>query len=391
MTLQDTIQDIVDKGVAEGDVAGATAQIIGPDDTVATVAAGERALGSGDPMTLDTVVWIASMTKAITGTAAMQLVEQGKLELDAPASKVVPALGDLGVLDGFDDDGQPKTRPAKRDIPLRHLLTHTAGLGYDIWSADLVRHNEVTGTPSITTCENKALTTPAIHDPGERWLYGINIDYVGKMVEGVSGQKLGAYMADHIFNPLGMTSTAFKLTDDMRSRLSAMHTRTEDGGLELMEFEIPQEPEFEMGGGGLYSTIGDYCEFLRMFLNDGAAGGTQVLKPETVEQMLVNNMGEIRVEKLLSAIPPYSNDAEFFPGVAKSWGLTFEINEEPAPTGRPAGCASWAGLANSFYWIDRHNDLAGAYMSQQVPFADARSYQLYYQIESSTYQQLAAV
>lgn len=388
MSLTTTVQEILDRGVADGDVAGAVAMIIGPDDTVAEAAAGERTLGSGQPMTLDTVCWIASMTKAVTGTAAMQLVEQGRLDLDAPASDVIPALGDVEVLDGFDAAGQPLTRPRKGEITLRNLLTHTAGFGYDIWSEDLVRYNEATGTPNITSCEDRALTTPLVNDPGKRWLYGINIDYVGKMVEAVSGQKLGAYFRQHIFEPLGMTSTAFKITDDMRERLAGMHTRTEDGGLEPMEFEIPQDPEFEMGGGGLYSTVVDYCEFLRMFLNHGAVGEERILRPETVDQMTANNMGDIRVEKLHSAIPPYSNDAEFFPGLDKAWGLTFEINTEPAPTGRPAGGVSWAGLANSFYWIDIQNQVAGAYISQLVPFADPRSYQLYYDIESATYDNL---
>jgi CubicO group peptidase (beta-lactamase class C family) len=158
-----------------------------------------------------------------------------------------------------------------------------------------------------------------------------------------------------------------------------------------MEFEIPQEPEFDMGGGGLYGTVTDYAAFLRLILNRGRVGTTQLVEPETVDQMVVNNMGNLRVELLRTAIPAYSNDAEFFPGVPKSWGLTFQINDEPAPTGRPAGGLMWAGLANSFYWIDLQNKLAGCYISQIVPFVDARSYQLYHDVETAVYQSLAAV
>ena len=389
MTLHEQLQGILDRGVASGDVVGATVQVIGPDETLFVGAAGLRSSVSGAAMEPDTVCWIASMTKAITGLAAMQQVEKGNLGLDTPAKEILPQLAEIGVLTGFDDAGQPTVRPPKRDVTLRHLLTHTAGFGYDIWSAELGRYLEATGTPGVISCENKALTVPMLFDPGDQWMYGTNIDYAGKMVEAVCGTSLGDYMARHIFIPLGMDSTGFKITDDMRSRLSDMHARLEDGSLTPMEFEIPQDPEFQMGGGGLYSTVGDYVEFLRLFLNRGQAGETQVVRPETVDQMVVNNMGDLRVELLKTAVPGYSHDAEFFPGLEKSWGLTFQINEQPAPTGRPAGGLMWAGLANSFYWIDLQNRIAGCYISQIVPFADPRTYQLFLDIETAVYADLA--
>ncbi len=388
MGVQDELQEILDRGVANGDVIGANAAIVGPDGVTASGAAGLRSSVSGAAMGTDTVCWIASMTKAVTGLAAMQQVERGNLGLDSPAREVLPILGELGVLTGFGDDGQPRTRPPARDVTLRHLLTHTAGFGYDIWSDDLARYAELTGNPGVISCMKSALTMPLVFDPGDRWFYGTNIDYAGLMVEAVTGQSLGAYMAEQIFAPLGMTSTAFRITDDMRSRLSDMHARLEDGSLVPMEFEIPQEPEFEMGGGGLYSTILDYARFLQLFLNRGRAGDVAVVKPETVAEMTRNNMGDLRVELLKTANPGYSHDAEFFPGVPKSWGLTFQINEEPAPTGRPAGGLSWAGLANSYYWIDLHNNVAGVYASQIVPFADPRTYQLFVDIETAVYREL---
>jgi methyl acetate hydrolase len=391
VSLQDDLQNILDRGVANGDVVGANAAVVGPDGTLASGAAGLRSSVSGAAMALDTVCWIASMTKAITGLAAMQQVERGNLGLDTPAREVLPQLGEIGVLTGFDGAGQPHTRPPRTEVTLRHLLTHTAGFGYDIWSPELGRYLEATGTPGVISCERAALTVPMLFDPGERWFYGTNIDYAGLMVEQTSGQSLGGYLAENIFGPLGMTSTGFKISGSMRSRLSDMHARLEDGTLAPIEFEIPQEPEFEMGGGGLYGTVTDYCAFLRLILNRGRAGTTQVVKPETVDQMVTNNMGALRVELLRTAVPGYSNDAEFFPGVPKSWGLTFQINEEAAPTGRPAGGLMWAGLANSFYWIDLQNKVAGAYMSQIVPFADARTYQLYLDVETAVYQSLASV
>lgn len=388
--LQDELQGILDRGVAAGDVVGATATVVGPDATLFAGSAGLQSSVTGAPMTTDTVCWIASMTKAVTGVAAMQQVEQGNLGLDSPAREILPQLGEVGVLTGFDADGRPQTRPPIRDITLRHLLTHTAGFGYDIWSEELGRYLAATDTPGVISCEHKALTVPLLFDPGDRWFYGTNIDYAGLMVEQVSGQSLGRYMAEHIFKPLGMTSTGFKISDDMRPLLSDMHARMEDGSLAPIPFEIPQEPEFEMGGGGLYSTVTDYVAFLRLFLDQGRAGSQQVLKPETIDQMVVNNMGDLRVVLLRTAVPGYSNDAEFFPGVSKSWGLTFQINEEPAPTGRPAGGLMWAGLANSFYWIDLQNRIAGCYISQIVPFADARTYQLYLDLETAVYQSLGA-
>ena len=376
--------------ISGGAVPGVVAGVTNADAELYLGGFGERVLGAGDEMTPDTVGWIASMTKAITGAAAMQLVEQGRLDLDAPASEIVPQLADAAVLEGFGDDGKPRTRAPRRAITLRHLLTHTSGFSYEIWSDAIVRYQEATGTPGIITCENAALTTPLLFDPGDGWDYGINIDWAGKMVETVSGRTLGQYLREHFFEPLGMNDTAFRITDSMRARLAKIHQRGEDGSLEpQMELEIPQEPEFEMGGGGLYGTVGDYLRFIRMILNRGRANGERVLRPETVDMMSRNQMGEIRVCELKTAIPPLSNDAEFFPGMPKSWGLSFMINDEEAPTGRSAGSLGWAGLANSFFWIDPARGIGGAYLTQVLPFIDEKAFPLYIAFESAAYDALA--
>ncbi len=389
MALKQDIDTLLQRAVTDGDVPGVVATATNRDETIYEGAFGVRTLGDGAAMTPDTVVWIASMTKAITGMAAMQLVEQGKLSLDAPAGDVIPYLSEVQVLDGFDDARQPMTRAPQRTVTLRHLLTHTAGFGYEIWNPSIIRYQEVQGIPGVTTCENAALHTPLLFDPGERWDYGINIDWAGKMVEAASGQRLGAYMQTHIFDPLGMSSTAFKITPDMRSRLAKIHQRDDAGQLAPVDLEIPQEPEFEMGGGGLYSTVGDYLKFIRMILNKGTADGQQLLKPETVELMSTNQMGDCRVCELKTAIPPLSRDAEFFPGMPKTWGLTFMINTETAPTGRPADSLAWAGLANSYYWIDPASGIGGAYATQILPFADAKSLPLYYAFETAVYRGLS--
>ena len=395
MTLQQDVQAILDRGVSRGDVAGATAQVVTRDGLLAAAAAGVRsadAAARASPMTLDTVCWIASMTKAVTGTAAMQLVERGQLRLDAPASSVLPSLAAAGVLEGFDGDGQPLVRPARTPITLRHLLTHTAGFGYQYWNETLRRCQQATGTHSMTSGELVTLETPvpALFDPGERWLYGINIDYVGRMVEEASGRRLDDYCDQHILGPLGMDSTAFSLSDELQARRAAIHTRRPDGSLIVAEAAPSPEPEYPSGGGGLFSTVEDYCRLLQMILGRGSLHGVEVLRPETVGQMTANNIGDLRVVALPTAMPDLTNDAEFFPGVDKTWGLTFQINEEPLPTGRPAGGLMWAGIANSFFWIDMDNEVAGTYISQQLPFGDARSYQLYIDIETATYKHLGS-
>src|SRR5881409_1339537 len=249
---------------------------------------GRRELGKDAAMTLDTVVWIASMTKAITAAAAMQLVERGKLALDAPASQLAPGLAKAQVLEGFDAAGQPRLRAPKRPITLRHLLTHTAGFGYEIWREEVAKYQAATNTPGITTCTNAALTTPLLFDPGDRWEYGISIDWVGKMVEAASGQKLDRYFQDNILGPLGMKDTSFKLSASQRARLASVHQRDEKGALAPIEFGLPENPEFLMGGGGLYGTARDYLAFTQMILQGGKLGGAQVLRPDTVDLMAQN-------------------------------------------------------------------------------------------------------
>jgi methyl acetate hydrolase len=390
MSLQTEADALLRQAAANGDVPGVVALATDSNGTIYEGGFGERLQGGGAAMTADTVVWIASMTKAITATAVMQLVEQGRLHLDRPAQDVVPALAEAGVLDRFDDAGRPVTRPPARSVTLRHLLTHTAGFSYEFWQQPIIRYQEATGTPGIVTCEDRALTTPLLFDPGERWEYGISIDWAGKMVEAASGQKLGAYLQRNLFEPLGMRDTGFRITDDMRRRLAKIHQRGGDDRFEpQLELEIPQDPEFEMGGGGLYGTIQDYAKFVRMILNRGRADGQQLLKPETVQMMSTNQMGACRVGMLKTAMPPLSNDAEFFPGMPKTWGFSFMINTERAPTGRNPGSLAWAGLANSYFWIDPAAGIGGVYATQVLPFADKKALPLFLAFEKTVYDQLS--
>jgi methyl acetate hydrolase len=384
------IDEVLKAAADRGDVPGVVAMAATREGSVYQGAFGRRALPDGAAMTADTVFWIASMTKAVTSTAAMQLVEQGKLALDRPIAGVLPELAAPQVLEGFDAAGERRLRPARRPITLRHLITHTAGFAYDIWNADLARYIENRGIPGIITCENAALALPLTFDPGDKWDYGINIDWVGKAVERVSGQKLGNYFTEHLFGPIGMKDTGFKLTPDRRARLTGMHGRSEDGALAPIAFEVPQEPEFEMGGGGLYSTAADYLMFERLFLDQGrAAAGVQVLKPETIRLMAQNAIGDLNVRLLKTALPASSNDAEFFPGMVKKWGLGFMISTAQVPGGRSPGSLAWAGLGNTYFWIDPAKGVAGVILMQLLPFADAKSLALYDAFEKAVYAALA--
>jgi methyl acetate hydrolase len=341
-------------------------------------------------MTADTVFAIFSTTKAITGTAALQLVEDGTLDLDAPAKTYVPEIGTLQVLDGFDAGGQPKLRAPKRDITTRMLLLHTAGFGYDFFNEQYARLTRDHGFPSVVSSTKACLMTPLLFDPGEQWEYGTNIDWAGQVIEAITGKRLGEVMQERIFAPLGMTSTAFTMTPDMRARLARIHQRGADGSLTpLGDFELPQDPEVQMGGGALYGTVADYMRFIRMWLNDGMGEDGRVLKKETILAAEKNGLGDLKIKMLPGVIPVLSNDAEFFPGLPKSWALSFMINDEDAPTGRPAGALGWAGLANTYFWIDRKTGVGGYWASQIFPFADAASFGGYMAFETAVYQSLA--
>jgi CubicO group peptidase (beta-lactamase class C family) len=385
MQSQAQIDQILRQKSDAKEIPGVVAIAANSKEVIYQGAFGKRDLSKPDAMTADSVFWIASMTKAITTAGAMQLVEQGKLSLDAPIGKLLPDLASPQVLEGFDAKGEPKLRPAKKAITLRHLMTHTAGFCYDMWNGDMVKYIEKAALPGIITCKNDALKTPLMSEPGTRWEYGTNIDFVGKAVEAVSGKRLDAYLRDHLFTPLGMSDTGFKLGDSQRQRLVGMHARGPDGTLAPIPFEMEQDPEFHMGGGGLYGTAGDYIKFTRMILNKGKGNGNQVLKAETVVTMGQNHIGEINMTKMFSALPDFTNDVDLYPDMVKKWGLSFLINTAKTPEGRSAGSLAWAGLANTYFWIDPSRDVAGVILMQLLPFADRKALEAFAGFERGVY------
>ena len=319
------------------EVPGVVAVAANDKSVIYEGAFGTRDLAKGPAMTVDTIFRLASMTKAVTSVAAMQLVEQGRLLLDQPIGGVLPELSAPQVLEGFDDAGAPRLRPAKQPITLRHLLTHTTGFGYEVWDPGLIRYVKASGTPSGTTGKLASLRLPLVFDPGEHWEYGINIDWVGRAVEAVSGLPLEVYFRQHIFVPLGMSDTDYVISSAQRSRLVGVHRRKEDGSLEPIAPPDPPWREFWSGGGGLYSTGRDYLAFLQMLMHQGRFNGAQLLRPQTVALMGQNQIGDIRAGILKTAMPDRSNDVDFFPGMTCKWGLGYMITPQPGPNGRSAG------------------------------------------------------
>ena len=413
MANTQAIDHLFNQAVHAQDIAGVVAMAATDQGVLYEGAFGTRELGKDVAMTPDTVVWIASMTKAITAAAAMQLVERGALQLDTPVAAVVPALARVRVLTGFDASGTPQLRPPRRAMTLKHLLTHTAGFSQEHFSAAIQQYQEATGTPAYTTFENAALTTPLLFDPGERWEYGINIDWVGKIVEAVSGQRLGDYLQQHLFAPLGMHSTSFQLAPAQRARLASMHARVSDeagaavplelpqelsgeqlesralrAALAVVPFELPQEPQFQSGGAGLYSTAPDYLRFTQMLLQRGTFNGTQVLQPATVHTMAQNHIGDLSCGELRSIVPALALTANFFPGMPQQWGLSFLINTAQTLQGRAPGSLAWAGIANTFFWIDPTRRVTGVFMTQLLPFFDPKAIALFRAYEAAVYQAL---
>lgn len=382
-TIHDTssIDAVLSSAVAAGDVAGVSA--------AAWSAAGLDYAGAFGNATADramrpdTVVWIASMTKAVTATAVMQLVERGSIDLDAPAGDLVPYLANVEVLDGFDTDGSPRFRAPGRPVTTRHLLTHTSGFGYDWTHEQLHRYSPL--VPDSPDGSQAGYEQPLMFDPGDDWSYGIGVDWAGRVVEAASGVRLDQYFRQNIFEPLGMRDTTFAASSVPAERRASMRARTPDGLVEV-PFVLNDAPEMFMAGGGLYSTVVDYMRFLRMLLGGGSLGGVRVLLDETVAAMGCDQLGiGLSACGWTSYNGGLSNDVVLFPGQRVGWGLSFMINTHRTPEGRSPGSLAWAGLANTYYWLDLAAGVAGVLATQVLPFWDERVLRAFSNFEREVY------
>jgi methyl acetate hydrolase len=377
------IDEVLQAAVARADVPGVVALAAGDDGVIYEGAAGRRAADAGDPITPDTMLRIASMTKMVTTTAALQLQERGSLELDAPVEAYRPEFAGLQVLEGFDGD-TPLLRPPRGQATVRQLITHTAGLGYWFWNSDIDRYEQVTGVPNIMPGSDAVFASPLVSDPGARFEYGINVDWLGRVVEAVSGQSLDAYFQANITGPLGMASTTAAMTEAQRANSAPVHVRGADGSWTVTGIDWAQEPDYWGGGHFLYSTPRDYLAFQRMLLGGGALGDVRILGKTTVDEAFTNQIGRLDFPAAIStAHPELSADVNLGPDL--KWGLGLLLNQARQPGMRAAGSGAWAGLFNTHFWVDPASRVTGSIFSQTLPFGEPAAFQLYVDFEKTLY------
>ncbi|HEX3605425.1 MAG TPA: serine hydrolase domain-containing protein [Candidatus Dormibacteraeota bacterium] len=377
------IDALLEEGAATGAVPGAVVTVVGRDGVIFEGAAGTLSAGGDAPVRLDTMFRIASMTKAMTTACALQLVEQGRLDLDRTVASVVPAFAGVQVLAGFDGD-TPVLRAPASEPTVRQLMNHTTGLAYWFINAEMVRYHELTGCPNVFSGLRASVQLPLIADPGTIWHYGVNTDWLGFVIEALSGQTLDAYMAEHIFAPLGMTDATFAPTPEQNARMMAVHARTPDGGVVPIPVDLPPAPEWMAGGHGVACTAGDYGRFVQALLNDGGP----ILRPESVDLMFTDSLGGIALPDIIrSADPALSNDIPSLP-VRQGWGLGLHLFLEDLPGMRSAGSGDWAGIFNSYFWIDRAGGVGTVFLTQVLPFFDVRTVPLALAVEQAVFAEL---
>ena len=325
------------------------------------------------------------MTKAVVSVAALQLIERGELELKQPVVEILPAFGELPILDGFDGD-VPRVRAATRPVTLRHLFTHTSGCGYWFDNPDVLRYHRATGVPDPLSGSAEMLRVPRLFEAGDRWEYGTSVDWLGLVVEKLGGADLDAHVRAHICTPLGMLDTTFDPSAAQRDRLMAIHDARPGEPLRLSSIALPEEPEIWSGGGGLYSTAGDYLRFMRALLRGGELDGERILRPETVDLAFTDHLqgAPLPADGTHSAVPELSNDVPALP-FKQGFGLGFNLMLEDIPGMRRAGTGNWAGLCNSYFWIDRASGVAATLLTQILPFFDPGVVQTLLGFEAAVY------
>jgi methyl acetate hydrolase len=377
---------VLREAVSQKKIPGVVAMVAVGDRVTYQGAYGKRNTIKNLPMTLDSIFRIASMTKPVTSVAVMQLVESGRVKLDEPAATYLPELARLQVLEGFDaGTGKARLRPPSRPPTVRQLLSHTSGFVYEVFDPDMQRYAASGAVPSMSRGDDGFLQAPLMFDPGSRWEYGISTDWLGRLVEKVSGQNLQAYFRRHIFKPLGMNDTVFDVPPKKQARVVGLEQRQADGSFQ----EPPPQPfkpvQFFSGGGGLYSTAGDYIKFERMLLNGGKAGSKRIVRPETIEEMSLNQIGDLNLVLMRSMMPQFAKDPIRVPGSLDKFGLGFGINQQPVEGGRSAGSLAWAGIYNTYFWIDPARKTCAVLLMQILPFSDDAAYSLAEQFERAVY------
>lgn len=379
--MRSEIDDVLRRAVQAAGLTGAVAMAATRSGVIHSLAVGER--DHDAPMGLDSVARIASMTKAITSAVALRLVERGLLDLDDPICDVLTELAEPMVFERFGVDGRPILHPGRTLVTLRHLLTHTAGYGYDTWNQPMGHIQASLQLPRIPTSSDELRRMPLLFEPGTQWNYGINIDIVGRACEVVTGLRLDELIRMEITEPLGMTDTLFVPGPEQEARRIAVHQRGPEGSLDRLDLTVATELPFLAGGGMLHGTAQDYMKFLQAVLSG------DILGPEMFEVFTTAQTGDITMVPMISSVPALSNDVVLYPDQALKWSLGFMVNSQPTAEGRSAGGLAWAGLYNSYYWIDLHRGVCGLFMTQLLPFADPATLHAFRDYERAIYDSLA--
>ena len=362
-----------------GDVPGVVVTVVNRDGVLYHDAFGKSSTLHNAPMAKDTIFNIASMTKAVTSVAITMLVDEGKLKLDDDVAKYLPKYKDPLVISTFNSaDGSYETRPAKRPITIRHLLTHTSGIGYGFASQTVTTLSQKTGKTE--------LDLPLLFDPGDGWAYGASTRVLGHVVEAISGQKIDAFLDARILKPLGMHDTGYAVPQSKNPRVVAVNTRGNDG--KFVERPMPATIASPVqGDGGLYSTAADYGLFLRMLLNRGRLGNTRILSEKSARSMFDNHTGKVVVQRQISAAPALSRDFPVGAG-EDTWGLGFQLARAKRPNMRTPGSGTWAGIFNTHFFIDPAREIGVVVMMQTLPFYDDASMKVYAGVEEIVYRNL---
>jgi len=381
------VDEVLERAVADGAVPSVAAIAADRDGIIYEGAAGPRVAGGEDPVSVDTHFRIMSMTKIVATTVALQLVEQGKLDLDAPVERYCPEFAEVDVLDGFDGD-EPRTRPPASQATVKQLVTHTTGLGYWFFGPELVKWESVTGVPNVLSGLKVIFKAPMIVDPGTRFEYGINIDWLGQVIHAVSGMKLDEAIARGVTGPLGMSETAFLMSDAQRANSAPVHLQGEDGVWAATDIDISRQPEYWAGGHGLHSTPRDYMKFQRMLLGNGTSpDGVKILDSATVDAAFTNQIGDLDFPAEFATADPTAT-CDFNAGPGFKWGYGLLLNTEDIPGARRAGTGAWAGLLNTHFWVDRTSGITASIYSQTLPFVTEPALSLYQAFERALYASL---
>jgi len=377
------LDQALDAAVERGDTAGVVGLVVDRNGVLFEGASGQLAVASGTAMPTDAIFNMASMTKPVTSVAVMQLFDQGLVGLDDPVSDYLPGFDALEVLTSFDAaTGAFETAPATSVMTLRHLLSHTSGIGYAFSNATVARLSQE--FPGAAEWE-----LPLLNEPGAQWHYSASTRVLGLVVEEISGQTLEDYFREHIFEPLAMPDTSYAVPADQRARVPTLHTRAADGSLPEAPQNVPTTPTPPFGGdGGLYSTAHDYGQFMRMFLNGGELDGARILSAEAVALMGQNQIGDLFVELQDAAIPQFTKPFPLGAGTDK-FGLGFQItNADSGGASRSVGSLAWAGAFNTEFWIDPQRGVAATLLMQVVPFYDDGAIRALQDFEATVYREL---